>query len=290
MLETFAQQARQLLSDAVDLELGEPRCPECSHCRGLENNHDVEASQVVDAPTPTSQDCHQNIVMDSLNFSDSSHGTSQENPPTIPAGISKEGTRSLRPFELRNLRSTSLPSLKDDLSEGRATTTGVTTTTPNQNLPLKLRDDPANFNAVQTPLSDQTFVDYMDLSSFEFLNNHSSTATMTPSEESVPVTVPSLPCQDTVQGSAALHLAAREGRARILSILLRTGLRVDSRDERGRTPLHHCASHGHSEAAEVLLAAGANINAVDVDGVSVIIAAVKSGSEKMVELLLNCQR
>ncbi|OAP64504.1 hypothetical protein AYL99_00476 [Fonsecaea erecta] len=282
MLEAFAQQARQLLSDAVDLEVGEPRCPECSHCRGLEINQEANALQATDAPTPSSQDCHRNAEMDPFNFSD---GT-LENSTTVPTSVPKEDTHQPRPCESRSLTCSSLASLRDDPGNGRAVKTGAPIT-PNHSLPLKFKEDPRPFGALHTPLSDQTFVDYIDLSNFEFLNTHGGVATLTPSEESAPLAVAS---QESVQGVAALHLAAREGRTRILSILLRTGLSVDSRDERGRTPLHHCASHGHTEAAEVLLAAGANINAVDLNGTSVIIAAVKAGSEKMVELLLNSNR
>ncbi|KIW34990.1 uncharacterized protein PV07_01717 [Cladophialophora immunda] len=282
-LEAFAQQARQLLSDVVDLELGEPRCPECSHCRGLENNHEVNTLHVADAPTPPAHPCHRDAVINSFNFSDSA---SQENLPTIPAAISRTGTRTPRPGEPRTLTSSSLASLQDDPGEGRAANTGVPMT-PNQGLSVKPREDAAPFGALHTPLSDQTFVDYMDFSGLEFLNSHTNTSILTPSEESV---APTITCQESVQASAALHLAAREGRTRILSILLRTGFRVDARDERGRTPLHHCATHGHTDAARVLLEAGASINAVDVDGISVIIAAVKAGSEKMVELLLSYKR
>jgi ankyrin repeat protein len=159
--------------------------------------------------------------------------------------------------------------------------------TPNQSLSVKPREDAAPFGALHTPLSDQAFADYMDLSGLEYLNSHTNTAILTPSEESVP---PTVACQDSVQASAALHLAAKEGQTRILSILLRTGFRADSRDERGRTPLHHCASLGHTETAKVLLDAGASINAVDMDGTSVILAAVKAGSEKMVELILSYKR
>lgn len=81
--------------------------------------------------------------------------------------------------------------------------------------------------------------------------------------------------------------AAKEGQTSMLSILLRTGFYVDSRDERGRTALQQCAIHRHIEAAKVLLAAGADVKAVDAEGISVILAAVKARCEEMVKLLLN---
>ncbi|EXJ58082.1 hypothetical protein A1O7_05506 [Cladophialophora yegresii CBS 114405] len=281
-LEAFAQQARQLLSDAVDLELEEPRCPECSHCRGLENNHEADTLQVVDEPTPP-QACHRDAVMGSFTLSD---GASQENPPTIPAGISRASTRNSYLGEPRTPTNSSLACLQDDLGEGRAAHTGVPMT-PNQSLTAKPREDAGRFGALHTPLSDQTFADYMDLSGLGYLDNHTNAVILTPSDEPLQ---PTLTCEDSVQASAALHLAAREGQTRILSILLRTGFRADSRDERGRTPLHHCASHSHTETAKVLLDAGASINAVDVDGTSVVMTAVKAGSERMVELLLSYKR
>lgn len=89
------------------------------------------------------------------------------------------------------------------------------------------------------------------------------------------------------QTEAAMHLAAREGRSAILSILLRNGASVDSLDADGRTPLHNAAENGHAEAVHVLLAAGADPTAVDNEGSSVILTAVRGGREDVVEILLG---
>ncbi|KAJ5977522.1 hypothetical protein N7501_000864 [Penicillium viridicatum] len=89
------------------------------------------------------------------------------------------------------------------------------------------------------------------------------------------------------QTEDALHLAAREGLSSMISILLRSQVMCDSRDENGRTPLYHCAEKGHLEAATLLLAAGADPSAIDKEGTSIIMAAVKGGAEQVVELLVE---
>lgn len=99
--------------------------------------------------------------------------------------------------------------------------------------------------------------------------------------------IPSPTSSSQKQTEDALHLAAQEGLSSMISILLRSPVVCDSRDENGRTPLYHCAEKGHVEAATLLLAAGADPSAVDKEGMSIIMAAVKGGAEQMVELLVE---
>lgn len=87
------------------------------------------------------------------------------------------------------------------------------------------------------------------------------------------------------QIDAALHLAARDGQTSIVSILLSSGAKVDSVNDKGQTTLHVCVENGHVEVMEVLLDWGANVSILDSDGVSVISTAVKTGKEKIVEVL-----
>merc|ERR1719187_3000850 len=66
----------------------------------------------------------------------------------------------------------------------------------------------------------------------------------------------------------ALHAAAYRGEPDLVELLLTTGARVNSKDNRWLTPLHRaCASHGpaskQQRAVEILLQHGADVNARD---------------------------
>lgn len=73
----------------------------------------------------------------------------------------------------------------------------------------------------------------------------------------------------------SLILAAAQGTAPLLKRLLTTGLDVNVRDSRGRTPLHYAARWGEEVPANVrlLLAAGADIHARDRDGMTPLMLA-----------------
>lgn len=106
------------------------------------------------------------------------------------------------------------------------------------------------------------------------------------------------------------HEAARLGRADMLLLLLRSGGRVNHRDQAGATPLAVAAEHGHALAAELLLscgesgprpappgaaamlaalcaAAGSRVNAQACNGDSVLLDAAGSGSTACIRLLLE---
>ncbi|KAF2830163.1 hypothetical protein CC86DRAFT_181321 [Ophiobolus disseminans] len=87
------------------------------------------------------------------------------------------------------------------------------------------------------------------------------------------------------QKQAALHLAASKGQSVIVTILIRNGSEIDSRDSMGRTPLFLAADNGHEETVEALLAAGADPSVEDCDGTGVLLAAVRNGKERIVEIL-----
>jgi ankyrin repeat protein len=72
-----------------------------------------------------------------------------------------------------------------------------------------------------------------------------------------------LPCKSR---PPALVLAARNGRKKIVRILLRAYARVDKGDKRGRTACHAAVEGGHSDVLALLLARQPNLAAVDVDG------------------------
>ena len=112
--------------------------------------------------------------------------------------------------------------------------------------------------------------------------------TMTPSPAATP-TVPTRstkPLASMTQKQAAIHLAASKGQSAIVTILLRSGAEIDSRDSKGRTPLFHAAKNGHLDTVQALLAAGADPSIEDSEGTGVLLAAVEQGEEEIVEILM----
>ena len=56
--------------------------------------------------------------------------------------------------------------------------------------------------------------------------------------------------ETTPIGNTALNLAATEGNASTVALLLSKGARVDTRDKQGFTPLLSAAEKGHSDVCE----------------------------------------
>ncbi|KAL5457262.1 hypothetical protein EMCRGX_G034509 [Ephydatia muelleri] len=120
-----------------------------------------------------------------------------------------------------------------------------------------------------------------------------------------------------------LHIAAREGKLDVVSILLRVGVQVDARNEVNKTPIHlaaenghaavvarliehdpdtakdededsntplHCAcSHGHLSVAKVLLEANARLDARNASLWTPVDCASAGGWAAIVELLADAQ-
>lgn len=64
-------------------------------------------------------------------------------------------------------------------------------------------------------------------------------------------------------GFTPLHVAAADGYADIVELLLALGADVDARDTNGRTPLHEASTGGHFDVAEKLFACGAHVDPRD---------------------------
>ena len=60
------------------------------------------------------------------------------------------------------------------------------------------------------------------------------------------------------KGNTLLMIAAYQGRAETVAMLLRAGAQVDLRNEKGQTPLGGVAFKGHVDIARMLLDAGAD--------------------------------
>jgi hypothetical protein len=269
-LEEFAHQARRLLTEAVDLEVSKPRCPECSHCREVASDSEYTGPQI-SSQTPGR---HQQ--------DEAEHGLG--NPPMdlrpSPASKPSQGNEQRPEFESTPDRHSPIPSsIQHKASQGNSTASVAAATS----IAAGNRcGDHTTFVALPTPLPDHNFIGFQNPTA-DFLGNYNFMATPCASEEPARHAPPQ-------QDVAAIHFAAKKGQTAILSILIRTGFYVDSQDESGRTPLHQCAIHGHIEAAKVLLEANADTNAVDAEGASVILTAVKANQQDMVELLLNYKR
>ena len=65
-------------------------------------------------------------------------------------------------------------------------------------------------------------------------------------------------------GLTPLHVAAGNGRAQVVNLLLKNGAKLEARDAKHwKTPLHWAVFGGSAEAARALLDAGADVNAKD---------------------------
>ena len=64
-----------------------------------------------------------------------------------------------------------------------------------------------------------------------------------------------------MEGGRPLHLAAAQGRAQVVRLLIEAGADVNARAPGGMTPLFHAAALGHTEALLALVAAGADLEA-----------------------------
>ncbi len=61
-------------------------------------------------------------------------------------------------------------------------------------------------------------------------------------------------------GRTALHLAAAEGHAEVVSFLIARGATVNAKDRWGATPLYDAVQNGHEDAADRLLEGGAEVS------------------------------
>eukprot|EP00038_Savillea_parva_P018572 m.24312 g.24312 ORF g.24312 m.24312 type:complete len:465 (+) comp4152_c0_seq1:395-1789(+) len=86
-------------------------------------------------------------------------------------------------------------------------------------------------------------------------------------------------------GATALFLAAQEGYAHLVTLLLNYGADIDAPDEDGISPLYIACYQGHEEVVNTLLAAGANPNKLGKDGTSPTFIAAQEGYAGIVSAL-----
>ena len=78
-------------------------------------------------------------------------------------------------------------------------------------------------------------------------------------------------------------MAAEEGHADVVQILLSEGADVNELDSRRMTPLHLAVLEGHAAVIQMLVDAGADIRAADYIGFTPSLAAI--GDRELAELL-----
>jgi len=90
------------------------------------------------------------------------------------------------------------------------------------------------------------------------------------------------------RGHNALHLAAYNGHTEVVKYFLRNNFKVDERDSEGKSALIHAASGDFPETVEVLIAKGADVNLKDeTEGFTALMMAAAEGQMKVVEVLLE---
>ncbi|PYR55875.1 MAG: hypothetical protein DMF85_18320 [Acidobacteria bacterium] len=84
-----------------------------------------------------------------------------------------------------------------------------------------------------------------------------------------------------------VHLAAQYDHEEAVKLLLAAGADVNARASGGLTPLHYAASRGWFAVAKTLLDAGADVNARGLDGWTPLHAAASQGHADVARLLLG---
>ena len=89
------------------------------------------------------------------------------------------------------------------------------------------------------------------------------------------------------KGASAVHIAATEGHADILSLLLEHGADVDGRDFGDMSPLHQAAWFGEVNAGKLLLDHGANVDVRCNDGFTPLFSATHHEDVEFARMLLE---
>lgn len=87
-----------------------------------------------------------------------------------------------------------------------------------------------------------------------------------------------------------LELAAWEGQAGVVRLLIQRGAKIDWADKRGNMALHEACAKGHTEVASILLTNGADVHRKGYIGLTALMLAAFSKSIPLVTLLLQCMK
>ena len=92
---------------------------------------------------------------------------------------------------------------------------------------------------------------------------------------------------DQIVNDTALIIAARNGHAPVVDILLRHGAHVDVRNNDGRTALMEAARNGHAPVVDQLLRREADVDADNGDGETALMEAIRNGHALIVHRLME---
>jgi ankyrin repeat protein len=90
------------------------------------------------------------------------------------------------------------------------------------------------------------------------------------------------------RGRTALMVAAAEGLADAVKVLIQKGASVTRPGNGLMTALHEAAANGHACIVDLLLEHGANVNAQTVDGVTPLMCSAAWGHLKVAQILIEC--
>jgi ankyrin repeat protein len=88
-------------------------------------------------------------------------------------------------------------------------------------------------------------------------------------------------------GSTALHLAAIHGNLPIIELLINHGADLNTKNKFGRTALHLAAKHGYPSIGELMIKKGSDLNAKDMTENTALHIAVSYGHSKFADLLID---
>lgn len=88
-------------------------------------------------------------------------------------------------------------------------------------------------------------------------------------------------------GESPLHSAARVGSAECLRLLLAAGAKVDATEHHGQTPLMWASAAGHNKAVQTLLLHGADASKTHPSGFNSLLFATRGGHSEVVQTLLK---
>lgn len=89
------------------------------------------------------------------------------------------------------------------------------------------------------------------------------------------------------RGETLLHLAVANADTRMLALLMKLGINIDSPDALGVSPLHFAVIKGFPDIVEQLIDAKAELDSKDIAGDSALHSAVEQGFESIVIALMG---
>jgi len=78
-------------------------------------------------------------------------------------------------------------------------------------------------------------------------------------------------------GNSLLHVACQNNHRRVVKLLLKLGVHMDSQNKGGNTPLHYCYAYQFVQLADILLQSGADATIVNAAGLIPSMGIEKEG-------------